>query len=103
MQESKICIGCSKRYCVKKRHFQKKKKKLSCVDPKTGPVIITDPLSFLRSLVSQYSARAFVGKELCSDPNLMNAFENAVTDIGKEMTPGFFRVIFPWWNKLYMK
>jgi hypothetical protein len=53
--------------------------------------------------VSQYSARAFVGKELCSDPNLMNAFENAVTDIGKEMTPGFFRVIFPWWNKLYMK
>ncbi|KAG0741928.1 hypothetical protein G6F23_007208 [Rhizopus arrhizus] len=79
------------------------KKAKSVLDAQKGPVIITDPLSFLRSLVSQYSARAFVGKELCSDPNLMNAFENAVTDIGKEMTPGFFRVIFPWWNKLYMK
>lgn len=92
-----------KKVLYKKDMFKKKKKKLNYVDHKSGPVVITNPVSFLRSLVSQYSARAFVGKELCSDPNLMNAFENAVTDIGKEMTPGFFRVIFPWWNKLYMR
>ncbi|RCH83888.1 hypothetical protein CU097_004950 [Rhizopus azygosporus] len=66
-------------------------------------VVVPDLLPFLRSFVARYSASAFVGKELCTDENLMNAFENAVSEIGKEMTPGLFRVIFPFFNKLYLK
>lgn len=68
-----------------------------------GPVVIPNLTPFLLSIVARYSARAFVGKELCDDQNLMDAFENSVTDIGKEMTPGLFRVIFPTFNKYYMK
>lgn len=66
-------------------------------------VVVPDLLPFLRSFVARYSASAFVGKELCADENLMNAFENAVSEIGKEMTPGLFRVLFPSFNKLYLK
>lgn len=66
-------------------------------------VVVPDLFPFLRSFVARYSASAFVGKDLCADENLMNAFENAVSDIGKEMTPGLFRVLFPSFNKLYMK
>lgn len=66
-------------------------------------VVVPDLLPFLRGFVARYSASAFVGKELCADENLMNAFENAVSEIGNEMTPGLFRVLFPSFNKLYLK
>lgn len=68
-----------------------------------GPKEIPNLLPFLRSFVARYSACAFVGPKLSNDEDLINAFEHAVTDIGKEFRPGPFRVIFPLLNTLYMK
>ncbi|KAI9254892.1 cytochrome P450 [Sporodiniella umbellata] len=83
------------------KSFEVLKKKTESIIGKG--TVIPDLTPFIRSLVSQYSARAFVGQELCEDEDLMNAFENSITEIGKEMVPGLFRVIFPTLNKFYMK
>jgi hypothetical protein len=70
---------------------------------KSEPKIVPNLLPFLRSFVARYSACAFVGTKLSNDEDLINAFENAVADIGKEFKPGVFRVIFPTFNWLYMR
>ncbi|OBZ87918.1 Ent-kaurene oxidase [Choanephora cucurbitarum] len=60
-------------------------------------------LPFIRGFVARYSATAFVGAELSENLDLMNAFENAVSDISHDFRPGVLRVIFPTLNHLYMR
>lgn len=67
------------------------------------PLIVPNLLPFMRSFVARYSACAFVGEKLSNDQDLIHAFENSVSDIGKEFRPGVFRVIFPTLNEIYMR
>ncbi|KAI8054196.1 cytochrome P450 [Gilbertella persicaria] len=63
----------------------------------------SDLLPFFRSFVARYSASAFVGLHLCQDKDLMNVFENAVADISKDFKPSALRVVFPFFNQIYMR
>ncbi|KAF7727491.1 hypothetical protein EC973_007469 [Apophysomyces ossiformis] len=66
------------------------------------PVILPDFQPYIRKLIARSSAAAFVGLDLCKDPELLSSFETVVSEVSKELFPGPFRAVFPWLNKLYM-